>query len=444
MLQYIEISKIEPHPDNPRKDLGDLSELAESIKANGILQNLTVVPLPGNPDDNGKIDGCYRVVIGHRRLAAAKLAGLSEVPCIVTEMNNKEQVATMLLENMQRNDLTVIEQAEGFQMMLDLGESVKGISEKTGFSEQTVKHRIELNKLNKQKFTAAATRGGRIEDFIALEKITNEKLKNKVLESVGTNNFKWNLDSAIEEQEKPKRKKELIKLLSSFAKPKKDAGEDRLSYTDSFFNFKFEGWKKPRDAKTAEYFYEIDNSSASLYKKEPKAKPKKLSQEEKDYNKRAAAIKELSKKAYESRYDFVQNFSDFKGHKQEILDFLMSGLFRYFDINLDDIFKILNIEKPDTEKLSWAEQREAELAPIKELYKNKPERVMLIAAYCGLDKPSQGYSSARSWEHQIGHEPNATLNAIYDGLISLGYEMSDEEEALRDGTHELFNLTEKS
>ena len=80
MLTYIETSKIIPHPDNPRKDLGDLAELAESIKTKGILQNLTVVPL----FDEFTADGFkrYRVVIGHRRLAAAKLAGLKEVPCV--------------------------------------------------------------------------------------------------------------------------------------------------------------------------------------------------------------------------------------------------------------------------------------------------------------------------------------------------------------------------
>ena len=59
-------------------------------------------------------DGKYTVVIGHRRLAAAKLAGLTEVPCAVVEMTEQEQIATMLLENMQRSDLTVYEQAQRF------------------------------------------------------------------------------------------------------------------------------------------------------------------------------------------------------------------------------------------------------------------------------------------------------------------------------------------
>ena len=124
-LQYIEVEKLHPHPDNPRKEIGDVSELAESIKQNGIFQNLTVVPAE---------DG-YTVIIGHRRLAAAKAAGLEKVPCVIADMAPKEQLQTMLLENMQRSDLTVYEQAQGFQLMLDMGSTVEEIAEKSGFSQ---------------------------------------------------------------------------------------------------------------------------------------------------------------------------------------------------------------------------------------------------------------------------------------------------------------------
>lgn len=102
MITNIDVTKLKEHPDNPRKNIGDVTELAESIKARGILQNLTVVPAE---------NGMYTVIIGHRRLAAAKQAGLTEVPCAVVDMDYKTQLSTMLLENMQRSDLTVYEQA---------------------------------------------------------------------------------------------------------------------------------------------------------------------------------------------------------------------------------------------------------------------------------------------------------------------------------------------
>ncbi|MBE6671614.1 MAG: ParB/RepB/Spo0J family partition protein, partial [Ruminococcaceae bacterium] len=137
-LVYLSLEDLYPHPDNPRKELGDISELAESIKAKGIMQNLTVV---------SREEGGYTVIIGHRRTAAAKAAGLSSAPCIIADMTPAEQVQTMLLENMQRSDLTVYEQAQGFQMMMDLGDTVDGIAEKTGFSKKTVRRRLKMAEL---------------------------------------------------------------------------------------------------------------------------------------------------------------------------------------------------------------------------------------------------------------------------------------------------------
>jgi ParB family chromosome partitioning protein len=91
-----------------------------------VLQNLTVVPILGEYSHEPL--GSYRAVIGHRRLAAAKLAGLETVPCIVANMTEHEQLKTMIMENMQRADLTLIEQAGAFQMMMDLGDSINSIA----------------------------------------------------------------------------------------------------------------------------------------------------------------------------------------------------------------------------------------------------------------------------------------------------------------------------
>ena len=108
-LVYIPIEQLYPHPDNPRKDLGDLTELADSIKANGVLQNLTVVPRTVTGEITGETwQKGYTVVIGHRRLAASKLAGLKELPCVITDMDLRSQVQTMLMENIQRADLTPV------------------------------------------------------------------------------------------------------------------------------------------------------------------------------------------------------------------------------------------------------------------------------------------------------------------------------------------------
>ena len=169
-IKNISIDLLRPHKDNPRKELGDLTELSASVARSGIMQNLTVVP---------EKDG-YTVIIGHRRLAAAKAAGLKELPCAVaTGMSYKEQIATMLLENMQRSDLTKYEEAEGIQMMLDLGDTESQVSEKIGFSQSTVQRRLKLLNLDKAKFQQAEERGGKLEDYIKVSDIVNEKERNK-------------------------------------------------------------------------------------------------------------------------------------------------------------------------------------------------------------------------------------------------------------------------
>lgn len=213
MIQNIEVNKIYSNPDNPRKDLGDLTELSDSIKKNGVMQNLTVIPghhLTKEEEDDLKAelttlnkdddrywditnilktkmsDEGYTLLIGHRRCAAAKLAGLEMLPCMVINgMDKNEQMLTMLEENMQRNDLTVIEQAEGFQYMLDLGESQDSIAEKTGFSKKTIQHRLNVCKLDKDEVVKKTDKDGEFQltltDLYQLEKIKDIEKRNEVL-----------------------------------------------------------------------------------------------------------------------------------------------------------------------------------------------------------------------------------------------------------------------
>ena len=115
-ITYIPIRQLHPHPDNPRKELGDLSELAASIKENGVYQNLTVIPghylssreyISKCVDEGGDaaaaaaawapkvmwVGDDYTIIIGHRRAAAAQQAGLYELPCAIVEMDEREQIA---------------------------------------------------------------------------------------------------------------------------------------------------------------------------------------------------------------------------------------------------------------------------------------------------------------------------------------------------------------
>lgn len=209
-IVYIEAGHIRPHPENPRKDLGDLSELVESIKKNGILQNLTVIPVENEP-------GEYMAIIGHRRYAAGTQAGVEKFPCQIAEnLTPREQMSIMLEENMQRNDLTIWEQANGFQMMLDLGETEESIAEKTGFSRTTVKHRLNIAKLNKKVLQEKEKDNNfqlSLKDLYELEKIPDIKTRNKILkEARDSNNLVQMARSTVRDMKHKEREKAYIKL----------------------------------------------------------------------------------------------------------------------------------------------------------------------------------------------------------------------------------------
>ena len=206
-VREININQIKPHPDNPRKDIGDVTELAKSIKVNGIMQNLTVVPAAEG----------YKALIGHRRLAAAKMAGLETVPCVVIEgLSLQEQVAIMLEENMQREDLTVVEQAESFQLMLDLGATIDDLKETTGFSESTIRHRLNLAKLDKEILQEAMEYQFALSDYIELEKIDDIEERNRILsESRDHNQIVNKVAAAVREKKRKDHAKKVLFLLES-------------------------------------------------------------------------------------------------------------------------------------------------------------------------------------------------------------------------------------
>ncbi|MBP1764154.1 MAG: parB-like partition protein [Firmicutes bacterium] len=440
MITNIDVSKIHPHYDNPRKDLGDLTELANSIKSNGILQNLTVVPWfskitgVGADDPKQQEEMGYIVVIGHRRLAAAKLAGVTEIPCHISNMSYRKQISTMLLENMQRNDLTIYEQAQGFQMMLDLGESINDISQNTGFSETTVRRRVKLLEFDKEKFRQSVERGGTLMDYAELDKIQDINIRNSVLEKIGTSNFKWELQNAIENEKHEKNRVLIIAELEKFAtQVERNSG---LQYVNSYSLSQKIEVTAPEDAGTVEYFFQANKHSSyiTLFKKfdgnnskqtEPAWLEKQREQEE-----RRAALNEISKRAYQLRCNFIKEISNASAKKNTdvIIEYLLRGMlsddYRYPD--LEEFAEFLDIEIDEEDEENFDNN-------IADHVTTQPERHLLTTAYLLLDSVQEKYYG---WNNQ--HDDNETLNTVYDFIAKLGYEISEEEQSMRDGTHELF------
>lgn len=224
-IVMINMLNLTHHPENPRKNIGDITELTESIKKNGIMQNLTVIPATPKAKDYYCDDEVadyekdpnkhmYRVIIGNRRMEAAKAAGIKELPCrIVTRLS----FGIMLEENMQRTDLTIREQAEGFQLMLDLGETIETIEKKTGFGETTIRHRLNIAKLNGKELDKKEKEFQiSLKDLYALEQIKDIKTRNKVLsEAVSSENLTRKIEVAVTEEKRAENKKAWVEIFKA-------------------------------------------------------------------------------------------------------------------------------------------------------------------------------------------------------------------------------------
>ena len=169
----LRISELEPNREQPRKDFDEksMAELADSIAQHGLLQPLLVRPVFG---------GGYQIVAGERRWRAARMAGLSEVPAVVREMSDHEVMELALIENLQREDLTPLEEARGYQTLLERydmtqEEVARQVDDRQLLGEGLVGDLLHLAALRHEKFVLqvgtgiAAVEEGRLENRAADE-----------------------------------------------------------------------------------------------------------------------------------------------------------------------------------------------------------------------------------------------------------------------------------
>ena len=120
----IQVHLIAPNPEQPRREIGDLTELSNSIKEKGVLEPLLVKP--------DRKTGTYMIIAGERRWRASQLAGLTEVPCIELDLDEKGVAEIALIENLQRKDLTIWEEADG----------LAALREKFGYTQDEIAQKI--------------------------------------------------------------------------------------------------------------------------------------------------------------------------------------------------------------------------------------------------------------------------------------------------------------
>ena len=140
-IRLVPIQRVEPNPNQPRShfDSEALQALADSITAHGIIQPLSVREMPGE---------YYQIIAGERRWRAARMAGLKEIPVLVIDADDRKAMELALIENLQREDLNPIEEAQGYQVLQDThGLSQSEISERVGKSRPAVANSLRLLQL---------------------------------------------------------------------------------------------------------------------------------------------------------------------------------------------------------------------------------------------------------------------------------------------------------
>lgn len=182
-IMTLSVNEIEPNREQPRKEFDEnaLSELSKSIEKNGVIQPILVRPAS---------IGTYQIVAGERRWRAARMAGLTEVPVVIREMSDEEAAVFALIENLQREDLNPIEEAEGIRSLIEeFGMTQEEAADRVGKSRTAVTNTLRLLKLPRSvismvsqgKITAGHAR--------ALVSLDDEEKMLKIANAVVDNNL---------------------------------------------------------------------------------------------------------------------------------------------------------------------------------------------------------------------------------------------------------------
>lgn len=438
----LKIEDLKRHPKNVRRKYEDIEELAQSIKENGIMQNLTVVP---DKEEEGK----YLVVIGNRRLTAAREAGLETAPCVVVEdMAEKEQITTMLMENMNRKDLTVYEEAEAMQMCFeDFGLKVEEIEEKTGLSKTTINHRLNIAKLDKETLVEKVEDKEfqlSLSDLYALEKVKDVNTRNKILKEASDSRDLANKARQAARQEL--QKKNEAKLIGECEKLGINKAPEGVYCYSS-------GWEvaeriyiddeedpKIEMEEVEGVYYVIQYNSFYLIKKEKKQQKEKKEVSEVDLKQKEtegkrAKIKAKYEEMHKDMEDFVKNILEGKVEPPDNAEYIGKLTWEFilkYRVAVSQ-YALTNVliggqayENADEEEKNKATERAMAL-PI--LYQ------MIAVAFSSLE-----YLSLTGY-YGVTHNEAAgvKLKAMHDILSNFGFSFADEESyQLMNGEHELY------
>lgn len=424
VFQELRRTQLAPHAHNVRRDVGNVVDLANSISAQGIMQPLVVAPaLTGQPfgmETPGIAHaGQYTIIAGHRRHAAAELANLEVLPCVIREDLDTEpkQLEAMLVENTQRADLTVVEEAVAYQSLLEFeGYTIKSVAKATGRSQNLVRSRIALTKLSDDAKGKLEDRTLNIDQAMVLAGFSHDEAATVRLLKVADRPSEWAFQLTKEQ-----KRKAWLENLPRLTAELQGAGVDIIERPDGQ-TWEWTGWRVAYQEMTVAEAV-ADGWSAICDETEPKITwvkartasgpytPPELTPEQ-----RAAEIREqeLSRglaTAAEVRTKFLRDFIQKppSGTTQELLvDFIVERC------GLGDLAEWLGInhEEIDEQEVVDAIGRLGVDQLVALLHVDAFEREMYMTDLAGW-RAGTGWQSTESWRIRLG--------------TTYGYEWTDAE-----------------
>lgn len=438
----IKLEQLKIHPNNIRKEYDGIDELAQSIRENGIMQNLTVVP---DKDEAGT----YFVVIGNRRLTAARQAGIESAPCIIVDnMSDKDQITTMLTENMNRKDLKIYEEAAAVQMcMKDFGFDMEEMEKKTGLSKTTLHHRLNLAKLDQKTLRKRANEADfqlTLNDLYALEKIEDVKVRNKILKEAQNSRDLLNKARYAEnDQTCDKNAKTYIEMCKKRGIAEAPKGTENEIYMSSKWHtvkYYFLLDKPPARimaqqgelfwCRRSQYFYILEKS------KTQEKGEKKLTKAELEAKEREKGIKHIKaryKEMFNDMGDFIRNIFAGKIPMIENKELLQQMVWKHI-VDSQTWISLQDVAATIMGKDFWKGEADECEENIKKARTLPIMHQMLAVAYWKMREPNIiGYFG--KYEKDYGER----LKYFYNILELFGYSWPDEEcEQIANGTHEKY------
>ncbi len=413
ILKEIDLGLIHPNVENIRRDIGNVNELAASIKSVGILEPLVICPV--------EVGNGYTLIAGHRRLEAAKKAKLAFVPCRVLEpMTRAQSIELMLVENLQRSDITPVEEACAYQELLQFdGYDEASIAKATGRSVKTVRSRVQLMRLPEKAIDQVHNGQMTLDHAHKLAEFADNPEISKTLLESSAGNFDYQYRTA----------KDRAKKIAAARKAGAEVYTDEKAMRKAHPYLEPTSWgTKPApgiavlfDGLYSEQSFEILTSRPSKTEKEQKAEAARLKRQD-ELRAREQAVAQ-AKTAQLVQLAFVGQ----QLQEKRLRDAAVLNSFRSVATSMGTGTHILRILGVELEK-GWASQEDLDTHAQPVIDKlDLPKLVLLVVA---SDLAS---SAARALQNT--QDTYTGLDTLREGvrwfefLISIGYDLNDVDQA---------------